>query len=78
MPPRCARCVTRTSIDSTSSRSEYVYLLGLYLGDGTISVHRRGVYRLRIFLDMKYPEIVAECETAMHDGDAGQQGRVAS
>ncbi len=43
----------------------YVYLLGLYLGDGTISRHRRGVYRLRIFLDMKYPGIVAECAAAM-------------
>jgi hypothetical protein len=45
----------------------YVYLLGLYLGDGTISRHRRGVYRLRIFLDMKYPKIVAECESAMRE-----------
>ena len=29
------------------------YLLGLYLGDGCISEHRRGVYRLRISLDAK-------------------------
>lgn len=43
----------------------YAYLLGLYLGDGTISKHRRGVYRLRIFLDKKYPGIVAECDAAM-------------
>src|SRR5579884_3443096 len=28
--------------------SSYVYLLGLYLGDGCISSHPRGVYRLRI------------------------------
>ncbi len=26
----------------------YAYLLGLYLGDGYIATHRRGVYRLRI------------------------------
>lgn len=45
----------------------YVYLLGLYLGDGTISTHQRGVYRLRIFLDMKYPGIVEESEAAMGD-----------
>jgi hypothetical protein len=44
---------------------QYAYLLGLYLGDGTISRHRRGVYRLRIFLDKKYPAIVSECEVAM-------------
>jgi hypothetical protein len=40
-------------------------LLGLYLGDGTISRHRRGVFRLRIFLDMKYRGIVDECAAAM-------------
>lgn len=45
--------------------SAYVYLLGLYLGDGTISKAPKGVYKLRIFLDMRYPNIVAECETAM-------------
>lgn len=43
----------------------YVYLLGLYLGDGTISTHPRRVHRLRIFLDKKYPAIVSECERAM-------------
>lgn len=30
----------------------YVHLLGLYLGDGSISTHPRGVYRLRAFLAM--------------------------
>jgi hypothetical protein len=45
----------------------YVYLLGLYLGDGTISSHPRDVYRLRIFLDKKYPAIVAECAAAMRE-----------
>ena len=44
---------------------EYVYLLGLYLGDGTISRHRRGVFRLRVFLDLRYPEIINACEAAM-------------
>jgi hypothetical protein len=43
----------------------YSYLLGLYLGDGCIASHRRGVYRLRIKLDAKYPGIIAECATAM-------------
>ena len=45
----------------------YVYLLGLYLGDGCISRHRRGVYRLRIFLDLRYPRIVDECEEAIRE-----------
>lgn len=43
----------------------YLHLLGLYLGDGTISAHRRDVYRLRIFLDQKYPLIVDECAHSM-------------
>jgi hypothetical protein len=42
-----------------------VYLLGLYLGDGTISTHRRDVQKLRITLDVKYPGIVDECADAM-------------
>lgn len=45
----------------------YVYLLGLYLGDGTISSGPRGVYRLRIFLDLEYPAIVEECRAAMRE-----------
>jgi transcriptional regulator with XRE-family HTH domain len=43
----------------------YVYLLGLYLGDGSIAKHPRGVYKLRICLDKKYPGIVDECAGAM-------------
>ncbi len=37
----------------------------MYLGDGMISAHPRGVYRLRVFLDRAYPVIVEECEAAM-------------
>ena len=33
----------------------YAYLLGLYLGDGSISSHARGVYRLRITLASDIP-----------------------
>jgi hypothetical protein len=43
----------------------YVYLLGMYLGDGCLSEHRRAVYKLRISLDARYPGIAAECERAM-------------
>jgi hypothetical protein len=45
----------------------YVYLLGLYLGDGCISAGPRGVYRLRISLDLAYPRIVDECAAAMRE-----------
>jgi hypothetical protein len=45
--------------------AEYLYLLGIYLGDGCISAHRRGVFRLRLFLDACYPGIVGEVVTAV-------------
>lgn len=43
----------------------YAYLLGLYLGDGCLSEMHRGVYRLRITLDKKYPGIIDECRRTM-------------
>jgi Homeodomain-like domain len=43
----------------------YVYLLGMYLGDGCLSEHRRGVFKLRISLDVRYPGIADECERAI-------------
>jgi hypothetical protein len=60
--------------------SRYAYLLGLYLGDGCISAHPRGVYRLRITLDLRYPGIIDECAQAMGDvrpSSAMKVGRVA-
>jgi hypothetical protein len=37
----------------------------MYLGDGCISKATKGVMRLRIFLDTKYPGIIDECVRAM-------------
>lgn len=45
--------------------AEYSYLLGMYLGDGCLSEHRRGVFRLRIVCDMSYEAIIEECCAAM-------------
>ncbi|MDQ5815603.1 MAG: hypothetical protein M3516_04835 [Actinomycetota bacterium] len=42
---------------TTDSRS-YAYLLGIYLGDGSISSHARGVERLTVTLDTSYPGII--------------------
>lgn len=61
----CARCGESGDPLPGLLIFSYAYLLGLYLGDGWIASHRRGVYRLRIFLDQKYPQIVHECEAAV-------------
>jgi hypothetical protein len=42
----------------------YAYLLGQYLGDGTIDRCRREVYKLRIFCDSRYPGIIARIVAA--------------
>jgi hypothetical protein len=47
--------------------ASYAYLLGLYLGDGCLSLHRRGVYKLRITLDLRYPGIIREAGEAMSE-----------
>ena len=43
----------------------YSYLLGIYLGDGCVSVRRRGGTDLRITLDARYNAIVDECCAAI-------------
>jgi hypothetical protein len=57
----CPRCVSVEDLPV----EHYVHLFGLYLGDGCISDHARGVHKLRIKLDVRYPEIIASCERAM-------------
>jgi hypothetical protein len=51
----CFRCE-----DGWIDEEAYAYLLGAYLGDGCFSLHPRGVYRLRIACDLKYPDIINE------------------
>jgi hypothetical protein len=60
----CTRC-GRPAHAFGELDDRYAYLLGLYLGDGYIVHHRRGVYRLTITLDAKYPGIVSECREAI-------------
>lgn len=52
----------------------YTYTLGIYLGDGTIN-KVRNVYRLRVFLDAKYPQIIETCarniKTLLPENDIG-------
>ena len=56
----CPRCS-----DSPLPEETYSYLLGLYLGDGCLSEHARGVFRLRVALDKRYPGIIDECRRAV-------------
>ncbi|MFJ8359587.1 transcriptional regulator [Streptomyces sp. NPDC093984] len=58
--PRCC--------DIPSPPSEpvaYTYLLGLYLGDGCVSLLRRGVYCLRIACADAWPGLIDACAAAM-------------
>ncbi|EGX57187.1 hypothetical protein SZN_24021 [Streptomyces zinciresistens K42] len=59
----CPRC--RDVPGPPEDPAAYAYLLGLYLGDGCISAHRRGVHFLRIVLDNAWPGIIDACESAM-------------
>jgi hypothetical protein len=70
--PRRTNVDTGTICDACGSPHDfpglptaYVQLLGLYLGDGCLSAHPRGVYKLRIVLDARYPGIIEECEDAV-------------
>ena len=57
----CFRCERTANVPGP----DYVYLLGLYLGDGCLSIHGKGVWRLRIFQDTRYAGLIAECRLAM-------------
>jgi hypothetical protein len=43
----------------------YAHLLGLYLGDGSLSAHPRGVFALRIACDSRYVDLIEACERSM-------------
>jgi hypothetical protein len=64
-PDPCSRCGAPSHDPSTLDRGAYAYLLAMYLGDGSISMHRRNVYRLRVTLDNRYPGIIRECAEQM-------------
>ena len=47
-----------------SDRTAYSYLLGIYLGDGTVTRHGQ-TFGLHVYIDGEYPQIVDECEVAI-------------
>ena len=62
----CQRCGWRAH-EPDELPASYVYLLGAYLGDGCLSPHPRGVFKLRVVLDSSYPRILDEVEGAMRE-----------
>lgn len=71
-PPDPLRCV-----DDSGLGGSYPYLLGLYLGDGMLTLARRNVWRLRISLDTRYPVIIARARAAIADLASRGAGQIA-
>ena len=59
LPPDPWACV-----DDRGLGQAYVYLLGLYLGDGALTLLQRGVWRLRISQDSRHVELIRACKAA--------------
>ena len=59
-PPDPTACVDERGLGPL-----YVYLLGVYLGDGMLSRQANGVWRLRVFQDARYADIIKACAGAM-------------
>jgi hypothetical protein len=55
----------REELLASADLASYAYLLGLYLGDGHISAHHRGVFQLGITMDCRHPGIAAETKCAV-------------
>jgi hypothetical protein len=63
-------------VDPLGLGGEYVYLLGLYLGDGMLTDAPRRVWRLRITLDERYPGIIERCKAAIEQVSVRNAGAV--
>lgn len=59
----CPRC--RATPSEPENPAAYSYLLGLYLGDGCVSLRRRGVYSLRIACADTWPGLIEACADAI-------------
>src|ERR1700760_3044103 len=62
----CPRCIEFPGLPEP--QADYAYLLGLYLGDGYISVGgdpAKGVWKLRVICADAWPGLIQECVRAM-------------
>lgn len=66
-PPKRRRLIdtNRNARLVEADLAAYAYLLGLYLGDGHVTAHHRGVHQLRISMDSRYPGLIGEAVRAM-------------
>jgi hypothetical protein len=62
--PFCEQCRLCHPVVADLPAAEYGYLLGQYLGDGTVAPTGSGL-ALRIATDSRYPGIIAECRAAI-------------
>ena len=62
---QCEECGHRPHHFGLLPPREYAYLLGIYLGDGTVLRHLKGVWSLRVYQDTRYPGIIEEIAVAM-------------
>jgi hypothetical protein len=62
----CPECRSRCLPLAASQESAYAYLLGQYLGDGTITRFPRDVFRLAIYGDARYTGITGEIIEAVN------------
>jgi hypothetical protein len=63
--PTCDGCGGPAHRTDELPEDAYAYLRGMYLGDGCLYRAGRGVYVLRISLDVAYPRIVASAREAI-------------
>jgi hypothetical protein len=66
--PPCPVCE-----DGPLDEGGYSLVLGLYLGDGHLVRCRRGVFKLSIVQDSRYPGLIEECRLAMQTVKPGSR-----
>lgn len=64
--PTCPACGHPRHRVDPSREPSYAYLLGLYLGDGHVARFPRTTC-LRVYLDCRYPRIIAACVAALRE-----------
>jgi hypothetical protein len=65
--PKCPKCHSSHDHPSSLPIEDYAYILGIYLGDGCISPHAKGVYRIRITLDNAYSMIIKRVRNSLQN-----------